>query len=219
VPDKLSDEPEQIDKSPYAYVWDDPIGKNDPDGNCPMCIGALAGALLDVGTQLVEMHFDPNKKFSYAEVGLSAVTGAAGVGIAGKVAGLVEAGVSSKFVGTLIKRGVDATTSAVSSAVSQKALTGKVDLKKVAIDGIAGVVGGHFGDKMEQKAAKFAGGKLLAAQASRLTKKAMGGGANKGLRAAAAVTKLTNFTQSRAAAVAVGTTGTLGTAVKDLTTK
>ncbi len=35
--DKLADHPNQIDKSPYAYAWNDPVGLNDPDGNCPEC--------------------------------------------------------------------------------------------------------------------------------------------------------------------------------------
>jgi len=36
--DKLADHPNQIDKSVYAYAWNDPIRLNDPDGNCPECV-------------------------------------------------------------------------------------------------------------------------------------------------------------------------------------
>lgn len=38
VVDALADQPEQIDKSPYAYGWNNPIFYTDPDGNCPWCI-------------------------------------------------------------------------------------------------------------------------------------------------------------------------------------
>jgi len=27
----------QIDKSPYAYSWNNPTNLTDPDGNCPWC--------------------------------------------------------------------------------------------------------------------------------------------------------------------------------------
>jgi len=35
--DKLAEHPNQIDKSVYAYAWNNPILLNDPDGNCPEC--------------------------------------------------------------------------------------------------------------------------------------------------------------------------------------
>ena len=35
--DKLADHPNQVDKSPFAYAWDNPIKLTDPDGNCPNC--------------------------------------------------------------------------------------------------------------------------------------------------------------------------------------
>lgn len=51
--DPLADEPEQVDKSPYAYGWNNPIKNNDPDGRCPSCLfGALVGAAVEYGSQV-----------------------------------------------------------------------------------------------------------------------------------------------------------------------
>lgn len=35
--DPLAEHQNQIDKSLYAYVWNNPVGLNDPDGRCPKC--------------------------------------------------------------------------------------------------------------------------------------------------------------------------------------
>jgi RHS repeat-associated protein len=48
VVDALSDHPNQINKSPYAYTWNNPINLKDPDGNCPQCI--IYAAELVIGT-------------------------------------------------------------------------------------------------------------------------------------------------------------------------
>lgn len=37
VVDALAEHSNQIDKSPYAYAWNNPIYYTDPDGNCPEC--------------------------------------------------------------------------------------------------------------------------------------------------------------------------------------
>tara|TARA_R110000765_G_scaffold424064_1_gene533969 strand:+ start:11984 stop:18160 length:6177 start_codon:yes stop_codon:yes gene_type:complete len=52
VNDKLADDEMQIDKSPYAYSWNSPVSLNDPDGNCPWCIGALVGAVTEYAVQV-----------------------------------------------------------------------------------------------------------------------------------------------------------------------
>ena len=35
--DPLAEHPNQVDKSPYAYAWNNPINLIDPDGRCPDC--------------------------------------------------------------------------------------------------------------------------------------------------------------------------------------
>ena len=35
--DPLAEHPNQVDKSPYAYAWNNPVNLTDPDGKCPKC--------------------------------------------------------------------------------------------------------------------------------------------------------------------------------------
>ena len=56
VVDKLADHPNQIDKSPYAYAWNNPIKLKDPDGNCPMCIVYATEFLIGTVAILTAVH-------------------------------------------------------------------------------------------------------------------------------------------------------------------
>lgn len=46
-PDPLADHPNQVDKSPYQYAWNNPVYWTDPDGRCPFC--PWLDAVVDVG--------------------------------------------------------------------------------------------------------------------------------------------------------------------------
>ncbi|WP_428993637.1 RHS repeat-associated core domain-containing protein [Dokdonella fugitiva] len=61
----------------YAYVSNSPMDDNYPMGECPWCIGAIAGALTDLALQ----YFVDGRSINcinWASVGISAALGAVG---------------------------------------------------------------------------------------------------------------------------------------------
>jgi RHS repeat-associated protein len=54
--DPLADHPAQIDKSPYAYAWNNPVNLTDPDGRCPMCIIPIVWAVVEVGLSAYDAY-------------------------------------------------------------------------------------------------------------------------------------------------------------------
>lgn len=77
-------------------MWNNPIRYNDPDGNCPWCIGALIGAAADYGLQ-VAGNLAEGKGLGDAltdvdggSILLSAGAGATGVGLVSKLGKAVK---------------------------------------------------------------------------------------------------------------------------------
>lgn len=100
VADAMADEPEQLDKSPYAYGWNNPVNLTDPDGNCPNCITAGIGVLVGGGVELASQLISGKKldEVDWADVGVEALKGGllgSGVG-AGAAAGIEAGGLVAK---------------------------------------------------------------------------------------------------------------------------
>ena len=68
----------------YTYVDNDPLSYTDATGKCPWCVAGVLGGLTDLGVQLV-MNGGDLGGVDWTAVGVSAVTSAAGVGLAQKL--------------------------------------------------------------------------------------------------------------------------------------
>ena len=147
--DPLADEPEQVDKSPYAAFWNNPIMYDDPDGRCPNCvtavIGAGVGALIGGSLEIASQLYDKGSVNNWSAVGGSALQG----GITGGAAGF-SGGAS------LLVTGVAGGANVVGGAANRAIQGQETVLTNIAADATVGAVLG-------------AGGKLVGNAVSRGT--------------------------------------------------
>jgi RHS repeat-associated protein len=181
VVDRLADDENQIDKSPYAYSWNSPISLNDPDGDCPWCIGALVGALTDVVIQVAEIALDDTKTasdFSFTSVGLSAAAGAVGVGIGSGLAKLAKVGKlavvasKSKTAAKAIETTANVAGDALGSVAGSVIQGNEITVEGVAADIVGGRAGRGIAKNVKQTAQASPKAKVLKKQASTAKRKA-----------------------------------------------
>lgn len=171
VVDALSDEPEQISKSPYAYAWNNPVKLTDPDGNCPGCIigagvGAVVGALFEIGSQL----YKDGKISNWKAVGGSALQGAITGGVAGATGGAsllvnVGANAGANIVGGIANRTIQGKETTASDVAVDGVLggafaaAGKVigNLTKKAADNLSNSAKGKLGETVTEVKYGFLG--------------------------------------------------------------
>jgi hypothetical protein len=213
VVDSKADDPNQISQSPYQYAWNNPVYLTDPEGNCPWCIGAAIGAVIDAGVQSLEIALDDKKTFSndfsWASVGVSALAGATGVGLATK---FKEAGVVTKLL-------VEVAHNAAASTANQVVKDGNVNIKDVAVDAVVGTaVGKGVGKAVENATVKTSEMKVLSKQLDRNQRVA---GNNprpsRAVKVEQAQKKITNYVESRAASAAVSSSNVASSLLKKVT--
>ena len=131
--DPKADIPSQIELTPYNFGDDDPVAKNDPNGDCPWCIigaavGGIVSGAIEAGSQLIE-HGEVN---DWSAVGGSVLQGAITGGVAAATGG------ASLLVTTATSVASNVVGGALSNAVQGKQITGK-SIAKDALVGLGGV--------------------------------------------------------------------------------
>ncbi|HVY74704.1 MAG TPA: DUF6443 domain-containing protein [Puia sp.] len=140
----------QIDPKPdesqtlYGSMDDDPILRNDPDGDCPTClIGALIGAVVDVAVQ-VSVNMANGQSFSTAvhningtQVAIAAATGFVTSGVSAIYSSAAATGTTLAVSEATVQAGVVGTASVVSQVndnMSKGQSAMNISPVKVALD-------------------------------------------------------------------------------------
>ncbi len=183
--DKLAEDPMQIDKSPFAYGWNNPVRYNDPDGNCPNCvtagIGAVVGGAISIGFSIYN-QVQSGEDISISKTLIDGAAGAVSGAVIGSGAGLVGAvGANSAAGGVMLLGGIGIGSS-IAGDVTQQGLEianndrESFDLPEIAenatIAGPLNIVGGIAGQGLKQAATSAIKKGVTRAVASRSTIKA-----------------------------------------------
>ncbi len=147
VIDALADDEMQIDKSPYAYSWNSPVSLNDPDGNCPWCIGALVGAVTEYAVQVTvnlakgqSLEDAAFNNVDFVDVAASGVEGALTLGAS--AVRRVGVRVATEVVKAAIDVNGNGSTDVIGTEGSKKSATSLV------VETAIGVAGAEGGDKV-----------------------------------------------------------------------
>ena len=188
--DPLADHPNQIDKSVYAYAWNNPIKLNDPDGRCPACWGAVIDGGVEIVSQMVSNAATGNNilNFDYYDIWQSTWMGAASGGLS-----VLKSG--ARLTKTIItiadeagKAGTDIKLSKDGDVIVESVANRKKKVSDAVVETTASVFGAKTGEFLGDAAGNIVNKELAkeAKDAGRRARGAMTGSAN---QAAAVATK------------------------------
>ncbi|RFS15553.1 DUF6443 domain-containing protein [Emticicia sp. C21] len=167
--DPVLDEQEQY--STYQYGWNNPVLRNDPNGECPNCLTALGGFLLKGGIELGGQLLSGKNlnEVDWADVGVEAVKGAViGSGVGAVTAGIVEVGsIAAKSTLDISKKDGVKTTFNGSKSIAE---TGFDAVADVAGGKIAGKIGGGITKGVEKSAVRLVAESNTANRAASIAK-------------------------------------------------
>ncbi|WP_158211942.1 RHS repeat-associated core domain-containing protein [Robiginitalea sediminis] len=143
VIDALADHDNQINKSPYAYSWNNPVFYTDPDGNCPDCPWYLndtpsgKGKVLTLGLHNIELPtFERNE-------GKGNFLGNVVKSAWNSLAGTWNSGMEGANMGDLTSEGLGQTAEMADRVIEGEAT--QEDFENIAAAGILTVVKGKTG--------------------------------------------------------------------------
>lgn len=136
----------------YAYTLNNPVYVTDPSGHCPWCVGALLGGGIDLAVQLVTNGGDI-QKVNWAQVGVSAVAGAIGVGVGAQIAKAATS-VATKIALNATASAVISSGGALLQNEAQEFLTPcqfePVDpIRAAAVGAVTGGIGAAVGETLQ----------------------------------------------------------------------